>query len=67
LGEDDELAALLAAHNQARSRAKTTYVPRLFSTAQIRQWEQAQGKRWQELNNEERDRANLQMQAMFQA
>ncbi|XXQ29705.1 Uncharacterized protein PBTT_00158 [Plasmodiophora brassicae] len=58
----DDIAAMLEAHNK-QFRPKTKYVPRQHSTRDIRQWEQASGRRWYSLTPAEREDVNRRIAA----
>eukprot|EP00741_Cyanophora_paradoxa_P018211 tig00021038_g17584.t1 len=60
---DDELAAMLCAHN-AKFRAPAAYEPRPRSAKDVREWEAQTGRHWYELSAEQRAKANGEIAAI---
>eukprot|EP00742_Colponemidia_sp_Colp-10_P009549 GILJ01010425.1.p1 GENE.GILJ01010425.1~~GILJ01010425.1.p1 ORF type:complete len:309 (+),score=54.54 GILJ01010425.1:29-955(+) len=63
--DDEELFAMLAAHNQ-KFKPKAKYEPRKFSVKDVKQWELDSGKSWYTLSPEEREVANKEIEALSQ-
>eukprot|EP00026_Physarum_polycephalum_P004276 Phypoly_transcript_04293.p1 GENE.Phypoly_transcript_04293~~Phypoly_transcript_04293.p1 ORF type:complete len:701 (-),score=216.34 Phypoly_transcript_04293:28-2130(-) len=54
---DEDMAALLEKHNK-KFKPAVAYVPRNFSTKDVKMWEEFSGKKWYSLTAPEREEAN---------